>query len=510
VTSFFAHLRRGAFWVAGFAAFLLCSPEAAAQRSTALFSLALGYNQSPSKRLQKLKYADDDAVHYHRLMKSIGAQSVLLAQLDAESKELYGGLQPKLPTTATIDAAITALNARVDAAKTSGRKTVLYLFYSGHGDVAGGEGYVQLHGARLTRSKLLALLRRSHADENHVVIDACKSYFLVFKRGPGGRRRAAAGGFLPGDAAVPKNTGFLLSTSSAQDSHEWEAYQAGIFSHEVRSALRGAADVNVDRVVTYQEAAAFIYTANRAVPNRRFRPRFFVRPLKGKTALIDLRGTTGREIIFSSRMRRHYYIEDALGRRLADLHPAGQKIAIVVPRHGKLFVRDARSRIEYVVPDQAKVVLAGLKPQALTSRSRGAEHESFARLFAHPFDHGAITSYRGRPNDAVDDLPAPTVGRWLRPALGVFSLVALATGATFSALAANQRGGVDAFTSNAERQQVNRRIGRYNAIAISAYAAGGAAGAGYLAWTFWPKPKVKVQVSARLSPLGQAELKVRW
>ena len=74
----------------------------------------------------------------------------------------------------------------------------------------------------------------------------------------------------------------MLSSSAAQNSHEWEAYQAGVFSHEVRSALRGAADHDGDGVVTYDELAAFVFTANRSVPNERYRPRFFVRrPQRG-------------------------------------------------------------------------------------------------------------------------------------------------------------------------------------------------------------------------------------
>ena len=100
---------------------------------------------------------------------------------------------------------------------------------------------------------------RSPAARNHVFIDACKSYFLAFEKGPGGRRSPYTRSFV--DASVPSRlttTGFVLSTSSDRDSHEWERYQGGILSHELRSALRGGADADGDGRVDYAEIGAFL------------------------------------------------------------------------------------------------------------------------------------------------------------------------------------------------------------------------------------------------------------
>src|SRR6202011_1444656 len=74
------------------------------------------------------------------------------------------------------------------------------------------------------------------------------------------------------------NVGFLLSSSAGTDSHEWDEFQGGVFSHEVLSALRGAADADSDGAVSYAELGAFVLKANAAVPNARFRPRFTVHP----------------------------------------------------------------------------------------------------------------------------------------------------------------------------------------------------------------------------------------
>ena len=54
-----------------------------------------------------------------------------------------------------------------------------------------------------------------------------------------------------------ENVGLLLSTSSARESHEWSGFESGVFSHEVRSGLYGAADADGDGRVSYAEIAAF-------------------------------------------------------------------------------------------------------------------------------------------------------------------------------------------------------------------------------------------------------------
>lgn len=439
--------------------------------------------------------------------------------MDAQSKELFPGIKATELTRDALFAAMDALNKRVDLARRVGRRTVLYMFYSGHGDVHRGEGRVQLHRGKLGRKDLLGLLRRSRAHANHVVIDACKSYFVVFPRGPGGKRRKAGGRFMSGEPGVPANSGFLLSTSAAQDSHEWEAFQAGIFSHEVRSALAGAADLDSDGIVTYEEASAFIYTANKAVPNRRFRPRFLTRPQRGKqartAALVDLRRVSTRRILFGRAFTGRHYIEDKKGVRLLDLHLSRRRATtVLVPSAGRLFLRLPRGKKEYVVPEQPRVVVASLTPRRVTIGTRGAAHEAFVSLFAGPFDEPALAAYRRRPREELD-LVAPPDGpssaeRHLRPALGIFALVALATGGLFTGLAARERAGVGENTSNAARQESNTIIERDNAIAVSAYVVGGLAGAGFLTWTLWPQKEVSVKVSASLSPGEQLRLQVRW
>src|SRR5262249_17771567 len=147
-----------------------------------------------------------------------------------------------------------------------------YFVFAGHGNVKNGQGYITLEDMRITGSDLADMVAKIPATRVHVIADACASYFLAYARGPGGERRPVSGFQDSRELASDPRVGLLLSTSSARESHEWEGFQAGVFSHEVRSGLYGAADADGDGQVSYREIAAFVSKANAAIPNERFRP----------------------------------------------------------------------------------------------------------------------------------------------------------------------------------------------------------------------------------------------
>src|SRR5262249_58177828 len=72
--------------------------------------------------------------------------------------------------------------------------------------------------------------------------------------------------------------GVIVATSGDQETHEWARYQGGILSHELRSALSGAADVNGDGRVEYSELRAFLAAANARVKNPEARIEAFAPP----------------------------------------------------------------------------------------------------------------------------------------------------------------------------------------------------------------------------------------
>jgi hypothetical protein len=270
----------------------------------------------------------------------------------------------------------------------------------------------------------------------------------------------------------------------------------------------------MNRLVTYEEAAGFIYTANKMVPNERYRPQFYVYPPSGKSSrsavLSDLRLNSGRRVVFDVNMKRHYFIESAAGIRLADLHLGSQPLAVYVPYGEKLYVRESRSSREYLVPNRQRVALSELRSQERSARKRGAEHESFRLLFKTPYDNSAMRAYRNRAPEKIASASSSRVSDWLRPTLGVSALAILGVGGLLTGLAAREKDSVDGRTSNRESQSVNRTISRYNTGAITCYIVGAAAVAGYLTWKFWPSKKVNITVSPSTRGGGQINLWSNW
>jgi hypothetical protein len=215
-------------------------------------------------------------------------------------------------------------------------------------------------------------------------------------------------GFVALDAAArARNIGFLLasSSSSSGESHEWPGFQAGVFSHEVRSGLYGAADADGDGRVSYDEIAAFVDRANVAVANDRFRPQIVARAPRDGGALVDLRGTRGRELRRSGpEASGHYLLEDERGVRLLDFHGAPDATVRLArpPAAGPLYLRRLSDGAERTVPpSDAAVDLETLPVAPARSTSRGAAHDSFDRVFALAFQAADVGVYRAHEAEAA-------------------------------------------------------------------------------------------------------------
>jgi hypothetical protein len=387
----------------------LLPADAAAARSEPLFALVVGVNRPLDPRTATLLYADDDAVLFHRLFSTLGI-SRLLVDPDPATRALHARAlaAARRPTRANLFAALDELFAGIRREREAGRRPELYLVYSGHGDTENNEGFLVLADGRLTRSELAdRILARSPATTNHVIVDACNSYALVQEKRAGGDRRPARGPF-PASIDLPRRfpqTGFLLSTSSATSSHEWAEFQGGIFSHEVRSGLLGAADIDLDGRVSYDEMWAFIQVANSRIPNERLRPRIYARAPAGDGArsLLDARWSSvggaasaptpaPRAPIVRIPFAGRYLVEDSLGVRLADLHAdSSAPVTLWLPADaapGRIYLHDLEHHTEYALvlpPDPEPVSLAQRAPDPSSYRAKGAAHEAFARIFEQPF-----------------------------------------------------------------------------------------------------------------------------
>lgn len=492
----------------------LLSSTAAAGESHRLFALVVGSNSTHDPDIPALRYADDDAIQNAKLLGQLGAEVVLLTTPDRESAGLHPRVQTTAPTKSAVLSAMAELNRRMREARKHSQSSVFYFFYSGHGDVKNNQGHMTLEDSLLSRDEFLDLLSSSDAEVNHVVIDACKSYFMVFERGQGGERNRLRASLTDGTRTIPNNTGIFLSTSAAADSHEWEAFQGGVFSHEMRSALRGAADANGDGMVTYEETAAFIWTANRDVPSRRYRPDFFFRPagnLDGST-LADLRSASGDRLVIDAGASTRAFVEDGLGTRYLDLHVGGaQHMELLVPAERPLYVRWPGTGTEAELPPGNAVRLAALSPRSSRTLVRGAEQVAFGHLFSLPFHQGALLAFRSRPPET--DVGATPVARdwtWARRGLGLAGLAVGISAGILTAITVRERDNVGPTTTGLERERVNHRIDNLNLAAGTCYAVAGSALLGYLVWTLWPHDNPKIHVEPPSSEAGQLRLSWGW
>lgn len=414
---------------------LLPRRASAEEPTVARFAIVIGNNRPEGSGTETLRYADDDAVAIHQLLVEAGVDSVLLAALDKDTAELHPLLRPDgSPRRDELERALAALSVRMKEESKRGLTTELLFFFSGHGDREpdeGAEGYLVFEDGRLSRADLTSLLKRSPATYNHVFVDACKSHFLAFDKGPGGSREpylASTETMLPGEFG---NAGFVLSTSSNGDSHEWERFQRGILSYEVQSALRGAADANGDDRVTYAELGAFLENANQRIPNAKYRPDFGVHPPGGdKKENLNrevFRWKDDRSVVELDGGLGHVYIENARGERLLDAHPApGQKLKLHVPSERPLFVVQDDEQAEHVVDTLGPVSVTSLEPARPKIARRGALHLAFQKLFGAPFAEQDVANFEDNYETATRTRESMPARRHWMLGLGAWALYAYA------------------------------------------------------------------------------------
>jgi len=395
--------------------------------SPAIFAVIVGNNASDGGGLEDLRYADDDAARYYELLEMAGAEVRLLSVLDPETQRVHPELaeRARVPRREELETALNETFDAIRAAKRDGRRTVLYFIFVGHGSIGeDGEGQMHLLGGRFSRSDVFQhIVAPSPAAVNHLVIDACNAYLMVARRGGPADVDAALDRFLAKeDWSEYPNTGVLVSTSEATEVHEWSRFSAGVFSHEVRSALVGGADVDGDGRATYDEVRAFISAANARIDHPKARLEIFAAPprINLREPLFDREWASEAPTVeIPNQMAGRYYLEDGRGVRYADFHssPDFAVTVALVPR-ALYYLRggDFEVRIPTAAARVTNASLLEKLPIALAMR--GSEAEAFRRdLFALPFGPAYFEGYRAslprpareseRVDRAVATGPAP-------------------------------------------------------------------------------------------------------
>lgn len=397
-------------------ALLGAAPEARA------YVVVIGNNQSVEKGVTPLRYADDDAARFYELLAPTAARIELLTVMDSDTQRVHEKLPAlaRAPTKENLFATLKSFAADMASDSAAGRESVLSFVYVGHGHVGhAGQGFVSFLDGPLTGDELWEqVVGTSRATYNHLIIDACNSFLMVGNRGEtapddsGPDASAAIRTYVGARSATRyPNTGVTVSTSSATETHEWSVFQGGIFSHEVRSALAGAADVNADGRVEYSELEAFLGAANLAVDDPRARLQAYVQPpqLDHHRPLVDLGASRFKHLLqlprsFSGR----FHIEDARGVRYADGNKTGETdVYLALAESPWYFVRTADTEARLKLPATGPIVLRALDFQPLARAARGSVAEAYRDLlFQVPYGPGFYQGFIARTSTATPVLRA--------------------------------------------------------------------------------------------------------
>ena len=371
----------------------------------------VGYNGGAPDPRPALHYADDDAARLFLQLAPGAERAWLLTTFDKETARLYPELSDvaRPPSKEALAGALGEAFWQVRRDHARGRATELIFAFAGHGDVDdGGRGFVVMADGPFTRDDLRQqVIAASPADLNHIIVDACSSYFMVNSRGgvgtdtPGVPLTPALLDVLQpgGDDALPPalaaKTGVLVSTSSAQEVHESSSLSAGVFSYLLRSALTGVADVDGDGRVEYGETAAFLASASASLDDPRARLSVYAEPplQRPHAPLMDLpRSGASAFLAIDERGPVHLRLLDPRGAPYAEVHAATSAGApSYVALMGQPFFLVQRDRQEAVlVPRAAGAYALSSLDFHDSSAARGADDQAdsagpWAKLFARPF-----------------------------------------------------------------------------------------------------------------------------
>jgi len=384
----------------------------------------VGHNGGAPDPRPPLQFADDDAARLFLQLAPGSSRAFLLTTFDRESARLYPELLDvaRAPTTSSLAGVLGEAFWQLRQEKARGRETELVFAFAGHGDVDdSGRGFVVMADGPFFRDDLQTqVVAGSPADLNHIVVDACASYFFVKSRGgsddgvvltPKLLDVLATDGHATPTAADQARTGVLVSTSSAQETHESAALSAGVFSYLLRSALSGAGDVDGDGRVEYGEAAAFLASASQGLDDPRARLQVHAEaPLQRPHAsLLSLQDSGAKTFLAVEPGRpTRLRLKDSRGLPFIEVHSDGHRPVYVALNGQPFFFVERGDEEALLVPRSAGAFALSALTFSKSPTARGdgdaASRGAFAPLFSQPFSRAFVDGYLARAG-----LPPPRV-----------------------------------------------------------------------------------------------------
>lgn len=220
-------------------ALLLLAAAPVAMAEVQRWAVIVGNNEGFTSS-RPLYFAEQDAKKVRTVLTSLGDVD------DDDVRMLLGRNRSEILTT------LAALRTPIADAKARGDQTVLYFYYSGHGDA----DQLQLGRTWLTYPELEELLLRSGADVRVAFVDACQSGALTRMKGG-----TIAPPFEVDLSERLDTSGSYIITSSTGDEASQESDEIGgsYFTHFLASALTGAGDADGDGRVTLLETYQHVF-----------------------------------------------------------------------------------------------------------------------------------------------------------------------------------------------------------------------------------------------------------
>lgn len=470
------------------------------------YAVVIGHNAPPrdsTEALDPLRFADDDAARFHDLFVRMGARAVLLSVLDerTQRRSPRAAIAAREPSLENLRLAMRSLREAMAIDRQRGEEVRFFLTYSGHGArSASGEAFLTLSDGALTEEVLFdEILRGAPATYLHLIVDACNASGVVGARGLFGREIDATSVPVRGEdiAAASRleefpTLGVLLASTEGNASHEWSEVEAGVFTHEVLSALSGAADVNGDRLVEYSEVQAFVAAANRDLEDPRAVPDVVARPprINRRAVLVALDELDGTAFLRGAPRIGRFFIEMENGQRQLDAHLSGDhEVTLALPAEGVAFLRAAPGEALLRLRSGDSISFARLAFREPRTAIRGSIERSFHdELFASPFTveyyRGFVDRTGGLPVDFVPPVPPGRGRTWSRALYGTSGAL-LVTSGIAAYVAWQARRDFEATTLQRSARRYADRYEAASAVAIGSAALAAVAAAG--GWYFSPR-----------------------
>jgi Caspase domain len=497
--------------MSGLLAFTVGGRPASASGPRHEYVIAIGYNGLPAgdtSEIQPLRFADDDAIAFSAFAAETARQVHLLTVPDAGTQRRLGDSLPTMrpPSLDELRSAVADVRSAIDEDARQRVESTVYLYYSGHGTAgdADHEPALALADGALTHAMLYDEILAEFARANvHVFLDACHAEAVVRPRDAEAHLVSTSeddrrGFVLTQTLSRFPNTGAVVATARGAQAHEWDAYLGGVFTHELLSGLRGAADVNGDTRIEYSELAAFLSAANGSVrdPRARLEPVTHAPTSNPREPIVDGQPRAGVAMLEVQGVGPDaIFVEDDRANRLADVRPeSGQGIRLLLPADRTWYVHTSRGVAEVRPTPGQRVDVGRLSFRASPPDARGAiDRALHDGLFATPF---GWSYYRGFVDAMPETAPVPwsgggaapvasaeapvphhdPLGAWVGGSAGA-SAVLTAGAVVFGAMAAHDRHDYDASPYEVPASDAASRYTRDTAIAY-ALGTGAVVGAG--------------------------------